>query len=314
MLKSINLLLAFASCIILLISSSLAQTSDRALLATFCDTGNIKGKTCTRARAYPNAPKKGCDVTLTGDRAIGKFLGGNPLLLASYESGCEAHTTDNGGVVVLEQSGGAYVFRGYQPGMQATCITVAKDAELDVLACLTGHVGQGIMETGVALMKFAANAKGIALSFDFLVRAEDSVGAFGANRVTCKERPPRYFQLDKLKPGPRPMTVSLEASWADAETISTACGKGFARPAEAIGDPVPGDAWMPDDRIRNGKVVVDLVTRKVTAQSSAPIVSSRHCEEPTGPARLGRPDDRLRDEAIHSFFCADSWIASLRSQ
>src|ERR1043166_8973419 len=26
---------------------------------------------------------------------------------------------------------------------------------------------------------------------------------------------------------------------------------------------------------------------------------SRHCEEPTGPAHLGRPDDRLRDEAIH---------------
>jgi hypothetical protein len=25
---------------------------------------------------------------------------------------------------------------------------------------------------------------------------------------------------------------------------------------------------------------------------------TRHCEEPTGPARSGRPDDRLRDEAI----------------
>jgi hypothetical protein len=24
----------------------------------------------------------------------------------------------------------------------------------------------------------------------------------------------------------------------------------------------------------------------------------RHCEEPTGPARSGRPDDRLHDEAI----------------
>jgi hypothetical protein len=267
MLKSINLLLAIAFCGTLLITPSLAQdASDRTLLSTFCDAGNIKGKTCSRARAYPNAPKRGCDVTLTGDRAIGKFLGGNPLLLASYESGCEAHTTDNGGVVVLEQSGGAYAFRGYQPGMQANCITVPKDAEQDLLSCLTGHVGQGIMETGVALMKFASGAKGIALSFDFLVRAEDSVGAFGANRVTCKERPPRYFQLDKIKPGPRPMTVSLEASWADAETIRTACGKGFPRPSDAIGDPVPGDAWMPDDRIRNGKVVVDLATRKVTTQ------------------------------------------------
>src|SRR5436190_328080 len=33
----------------------------------------------------------------------------------------------------------------------------------------------------------------------------------------------------------------------------------------------------------------------------------RHCEEPTGPA-LGGPDDKLRDEAIHSSFWL--WIAS----
>src|SRR5882762_5210969 len=35
----------------------------------------------------------------------------------------------------------------------------------------------------------------------------------------------------------------------------------------------------------------------------------RHCEEPTGPA-FGRPDDKLRDEAIHFFLCAARWIAS----
>ena len=38
----------------------------------------------------------------------------------------------------------------------------------------------------------------------------------------------------------------------------------------------------------------------------------RHCEEPTGPA-LGRPDDKLRDEAIQSSLDCP-WIASLRSQ
>ena len=38
-------------------------------------------------------------------------------------------------------------------------------------------------------------------------------------------------------------------------------------------------------------------------------VRTRHCEEPTGPARSGRPDDRLRDEAIQPI--AQNWIASL---
>jgi hypothetical protein len=259
------LTLVFASAL-LPASPARAEDSDRALLATFCDAGNIRGKTCTRARAYPNAPKRGCEVTLTGDRAIGKFLGGHPLLVASYESGCEAHTTNNGGVVVLEQSGRAWAFRGYAPGMQGNCIAVPDNAQQDLLVCLTGHVGQGIIETGVALMTFAPGAKGIALSFDFLLRAEETTGAFGANTLTCKARPPRYFELDKLKAGPRPMTVSLEASWADAEIFRVACGKGFPRPAEAIGERPPGEVWVPDDRMKRGTIVVDLVTRKVMAQ------------------------------------------------
>ena len=221
---------------------ALAQTSDRALLATFCDAGNIHGKTCARAKGYPNAPKRGCDVTLTGGRASGKILGANPLLVVAYESGCEVHATDNGGVAVFAQAGGAWAFRGFQRGLQGDCVTVGKDAQQDVLLCVTGLMGQGIMETGVALMKFAASAKGIALSFDFLLRAEESIGAFGANTVTCKERPPRYFELDKLKAGPRPMTVSLDASWADADTVRSDCGKGFARPPKAIGELGPGDA------------------------------------------------------------------------
>jgi hypothetical protein len=250
------------------VSPALAQdASDRALLATFCDAGNIKGASCKRARGYPNAPKRGCEVTLTGDRQRGRFIAtGNPLLVAPYESPCESHATDDGGVAMFELAEGKYLFRGFQPGMQGTCITVPKDTDQDWLACLTGHIGQGILESGLALINFAARAKGIAMSFDFLLRAEDSIGAWGANTVECKEKPPKYFELDKLKAGPRPMTVSLEAAWADVETVRTACGKGFPKPEDATRDPPPGAAFVPEDRIRRGKIVVDLATRKVTTQ------------------------------------------------
>ncbi len=225
---------------------------------------------------YPNAPKRGCDVTLSGDHYCGRFVAsGHPLLVVLYESGCEAHATDNGGSVVFEQAGGAWAFSSFQPGMQAgSCVTVAKDDRQDLLVCLNGHMGQGIMETGVALMKFTAPAHGIGLSVDMLLRAVDSTGAFGANTITCKAGPPRYFEFDKLKAGPRPMAVSVEASWADAETFRTACGKGFARPPEAIGELVPGDAWVPDDRIKRGTVVVDLATRKVTDANNG--AANRH--------------------------------------
>jgi hypothetical protein len=49
----------------------------------------------------------------------------------------------------------------------------------------------------------------------------------------------------------------------------------------------------------------------LSAIRKANFANSRHCEEPTGPA-IGRPDDKLRDEAIQ--FVARFWIASLRSQ
>jgi hypothetical protein len=36
--------------------------------------------------------------------------------------------------------------------------------------------------------------------------------------------------------------------------------------------------------------------------SSLSFLYLRHCEEPTGPACFGGPDDKLRDEAIHLSF------------
>src|ERR1700760_2902427 len=71
-----------------------AADNDRALLATFCAPGDIQGATCKRAKGYPNAPSRGCGVTLNEDRYSGKFLAsGNPLLVVNYDSGCEAHAT-----------------------------------------------------------------------------------------------------------------------------------------------------------------------------------------------------------------------------
>src|SRR5437879_78395 len=96
----------------LLATAARADDADRALLSTFCDADNIEGSACTRAKGYPNAGNRGCDVKLTADRYRGRFVaGGNPLLLVNYESGCEAHATDNGGSIVFEQRGGKTILR-----------------------------------------------------------------------------------------------------------------------------------------------------------------------------------------------------------
>ncbi len=129
-------------------------------------------------------------------------------------------------------------------------------------------MGQGILESGIALMSFMQGGKkGIKMSLDMLMMSEDSNGAYGSNVVTCNERPPKYFELSKLAKGPRKDTVTVEASYADAETFRTACGKGFPKPADAIGDLVPGNAYVPDGHEKHGRFIVDLASRKISPQN-----------------------------------------------
>lgn len=247
-----------------------AQDADRALLSTFCDAADIAGSTCKRARRYPNADGKACDVKLIGERYSGKFIAaGEPILVVSYESACESHATDSGGAVVFVLSGDKYAFNGFQPGSQANECAAINDARQDLLICITGHIGQGILESGVAQMVFARSYGGeISVSPDFLLTAEDTIGAHGANIVACKERL-KYFGVSKLGAGPRPKTIAVKLEYADADTIRTACGKGFPRPKKLFGKLSKGEAYVPPGYEKNGKFVIDLVTRKVEAEAAA---------------------------------------------
>ncbi|MBI5323212.1 hypothetical protein [Bradyrhizobium sp.] len=260
--------LALVLSVFLLTSPTLAQdATDRALLATFCDAANIKGDTCTRAKGYPASGRKnGCDVKLLKDRFSGRFIAsGNPLLVVNYDSGCEARANDDGGSAVFELAGGKYGFVGFQPGARVNdCIVVPRSEKQDSLVCLAGHMGQGYLEGGVAQMAFARDyGKGIGIKHDFLLRATDSTGAHGANVVTCRKKPPAFFELSKLAAGPRKETVAFDASYADADIFRTACGKGFPKPKETFGTLAKGDAYVPPGFENKGRVMIDLATRKV---------------------------------------------------
>src|ERR1700742_3300903 len=81
-----------------------------------------------------------------------------------------------------------------------------------------------------------------------------------------------------------------------------------SRIATPLGPPRPGSTptKMPSTSPTIISASVFQVSRTAKPCRSRPKASikahyefRRHCEEPTGPALLGRPDDRLRDEAIH---------------
>lgn len=265
--KLISFLLALVISVPLFGAPALAQdAANHTLLATFCDAANIKGDTCSHAKGYPASGKRNCSVKLLGDRFAGRFIASsNPLLAVNYESDCEARANDDGGSVVFELVKGSYGFVGFQPGMRVNeCVVVPRGEKQDSLVCLTGHVGQGYLEGGVAQMLFARDyGKGVGIKYDFLLRAVDSTGATGANFVTCKKKPPAYFELTKIAVGPRPGTVAFDATWADADVFNTACGKGFPKPKEVFGTLAKGDAYVPAGFEKKGRVVIDLATRKV---------------------------------------------------
>ncbi|MHC2337526.1 hypothetical protein [Bradyrhizobium sp. USDA 4454] len=236
--------------------------SDRALLATFCASANIKGSSCTRAKSYPNGGGRACDVKLTEERYAGRFLAaGHALLAVNYESECEPHATDFGGVALFEQDGKTTRFIRFVPGAQGhDCIVVPKDEQQDVLVCTVGHMGQGILESAVARMEFSKKSgKRIEIAPDFLLRAEDAVSAYGSNVVMCNEGP-KYFGLSNLAAGPRRNTVAVDVDYADDETIRTACGAGFAKPKELFHDLLPGEAFVPEGNEKKRRFIIDLVT------------------------------------------------------
>src|SRR5262249_10298564 len=53
-----------------------------------------------------------------------------------------------------------------------------------------------------------------------------------------------------------------------------------------------------DDEDQKNPDLAERLAEISTLVASGCAVQARHCEEPTGPARSGRPDDRLRNEAI----------------
>lgn len=251
------------------IAPALAQAPnpDPQLLATFCDAANIKGSTCTRAKGYRSGRR--CDVKLEKGRYIGRFLAdGSTLLVVSYGSDCEAHNTNFGGSVIFERKDGATIFKGYQPGFWVNdCITVPRNHAQDRLICVTGYMGQGLIESGVAEMVFTRDfSRTIAVSRNYFVTAEDATNACGTNIVECKE-PSKYFGISRPGPGPQRDTVAVDIDHADKETIETACTKGFPLPKEISRELIAGEAYVPPGHEKKARFVIALLTSRAAPET-----------------------------------------------
>lgn len=208
-------------------------------------------------------------MALKGERHSGRFLAdGTALLVVDYESGCEPRATDLGGAALFEQKDGAVTFRGYQPGYRPLdCITVPRNEKQDRLICITGHLGQGHFESGVAEMVFTRDfSRTIGIALNFFATGNDAVGAYGANVVTCKDTS-KYFGFSRLKAGPARDTVTVDIAYADKETIEAACSKRLPPPKETFRDPGDGEAYVAEGQEKKARFVIDLTTSRAVPEA-----------------------------------------------
>jgi hypothetical protein len=63
--------------------------------------------------------------------------------------------------------------------------------------------------------------------------------------VTCKKKPPKYFELSKLARGRARRRWRSMPPGPTRRLLKTACGKGFPEPKEVFGTLRKGDAYVP---------------------------------------------------------------------
>ena len=247
--------------------NALAQNLNATLLRQICESKDVRGDECAKAKDYPNGET--CTVTLSGDRWIGRFMSSQTILLARYESDCETHASDNGGSIVFEQRGESWAFNSYQPGeVFVECATVPRGAHQDRLVCTTGHMGQGFLEATISEVVFTRDvSKAISMSPDVLVSATDSVGAYGVNTVECKEQR-ALFSFSEIERGSAPDTVLVTVEYADRAVITQACRKGAPRPkgVQRGARPARGEAFVDPKAVKKARFALDLETREFKRQ------------------------------------------------
>jgi hypothetical protein len=248
-----------------------APPSNGELLRLICDAHNIEGSTCSDAKGY-NPGGDACDVTLHEPRAVGQFLlPGSTILLVVYSSFCEGHAMNWGGTLLFEKRGASFRFKGYQRGLTfSDCASIAAGSGRERLLCIGGHMAQGIIGEALFEVVFTQGVSGqLETSSDTLAMATDVSAAWGANQVECSSTR-ELFSFSTLNPGPLPNTVLVQARYANAGLIHTACAPGRTPPSDVNGRFLhDGNAWINDSEIREGQFIVNLTTR-ILSKVSAP--------------------------------------------
>lgn len=243
-----------------------AEPSAKEILLAVCDAKRIKGEECRQAKNYRGGPS--CNLKLSGKPVEGRFLPGRaPFVAAVYQSDCDSHADNFGGMLLVERKGKAYALVEYLQGMVGSDCTRATTGETMKLFCISSYMGQGYSESSVFEVKFTANGRSVTAEMDRIASAGSSEGAIGVNTVACKEKVV-FFDFSNLRAGQASDLLEVDATYADEAGIAAACAPDAPKPAEALGDATEGEALYPNEAVRKGIFIVDAGTRNIVPRQA----------------------------------------------
>lgn len=218
---------------------------------------------CIAAQDYPNG--ENCNIKLSGDRAEGRYFGGDTYyLLLVYNSDCEAHVSSFGGSLLFEKIADNINFKGYHPGLvMRDCLNFPANIG-DRLICSIAWMGQGYQFQGIVEVKFDKDQAGnITTDFRNLLEANDSIAARGANIIDCGKHL-IYFSFDNLKAGPDPLTLTVDITYADRAMIEEFCSSPTRNEEAGLMPLSEGEAYVAEGQAKTGHFVFKLANDVLT--------------------------------------------------
>ncbi len=150
------------------------------------ETHALLEATCP-GKSYVKGKETGCSVcpeSQKEDWSLGAVYYGHFVNAASDNAllavqGCEAHVNDFGGTILLARRGAEWKKLSYHPGIIIeSCHKLKSKAGRDLLVCEGGHTGQGVTDSVIYSLDFAAPPDKV---MHLIFTAEDTTAACSAS-------------------------------------------------------------------------------------------------------------------------------------
>ncbi len=137
-------------------------------------------------KSYIKGKETGCSVCPEGGNGgwslaavyFGRFVSSETENALLATQGCEPHVNDFGGTVLLARQGPQWRLLGYYPGIiTASCHKLKSRAAHELLICLGDHTGQGVTDSVIYSLDFAAPKEKV---MNLIFTAEDTTSACAA--------------------------------------------------------------------------------------------------------------------------------------